>query len=334
MKKVQYLSPTSIATWEKDQEEFYLQYLSDNRPPKIPQTAPMSIGSAFDAYTKSYLHERLYGAGNNPKYAFEALFEAQVEPANRDWARDHGKYVFEEYKSSGALADLFTELRSAQGDVRMEFEIRGAVSGYREGSSRTIGSVMLLGKPDVAFVNKAGAYVVLDWKVNGYLSKNPPSPLQGYLRLRSGGRTSHGMHKKCQPMTIDGMMVNCGGTLEEYSRDWARQLAIYSWLLGQPVPSDFIVAIDQLVCDARTGDRPSIRVAEHRCRIGKEFQSRTFHQAVEIWEIIHSDHIFRDMTLEESADRCKVLDGVSDALKGESSEDKWFAEVCRIGSKW
>lgn len=335
MRDIQYLSPSSIALFDKDQDEFYLRYLSGDRPPRYPQTKAMSIGSSFDAYCKSYIHERLFGAGNDAKYGFEALFEAQVEAHNRDWALPNGKYAFDTYQSTGALADLFTELRAAQGDVRMEFEVRGAVSGYREGTTRTIGSVVLLGKPDLSFVNKAGAFVVYDWKVNGYESKNAPSPMQGYLRLRSAGKTNHGMHRKCVPMMVNGVTINIGGKLEEYSTEWARQLGIYGWLCGQPIGSDFIVGVDQLVCDKNKGDLPAIRVAEHRTTIGREFQSLVFNRAVEIWEIVHSDHIFRDLSKEDSAAKCEVMEQVAGGLIGEgTSEDKWFSDVCRTQAAW
>ena len=34
-----------MALWEKDPEEHYVKYLSDNRPPRLPQTEPMCVGS-------------------------------------------------------------------------------------------------------------------------------------------------------------------------------------------------------------------------------------------------------------------------------------------------
>jgi hypothetical protein len=110
MRKPEYLSPTALAQWEKNQEEFYLQYLAKTRPPRFPQTQPMAVGAAFDAYIKSYYHERLFGAGFDPKFKLAAIFESQVEPQNRDWALVAGKYAFEAYKFSGACADLFVEL--------------------------------------------------------------------------------------------------------------------------------------------------------------------------------------------------------------------------------
>jgi hypothetical protein len=192
MRRPEYLSPTSLALFRKDTTEFYLNYLSDNRPPRIPQNQPMSIGSAFDAYVKSYLHTALFGVGNDPRYGFESLFEAQVEPHNRDWARDHGQYVFNQYKSAGALADLMTELRGAQGEPRFEFEAKGAVNGYREPAVKRLGEVVLMGKPDCHFINNQGAHVILDWKVNGYCSPSAHSPKPGYIRMRSAGKTNHG----------------------------------------------------------------------------------------------------------------------------------------------
>jgi len=328
MRQIQYLSPTSISKWEESQEEFYLQYLADDRPPRFPQTQPMSIGSAFDAYVKSYLHEGLFGKGQDPKYGFEALFEAQVETQNRDWARQHGKYAFDCYNQAGSLIGLMTELQRADGDPRFEFEVRGAVHGYREGNTATIANVTFLGKPDVTFTNSAGAHVILDFKVNGYCSI--ASPMKGYLRLRSPGNTHHGMHKAATPMMVHGMEINVGHRLEDLNNDWARQLAIYAWLCGEPVGSEFIVAIDQLACNSKKSMLPQIRIAEHRLLISREYQQRIFDKGCEIWDIVHSDHIFRDMTLEESQDRCQYLDSYNQVLKGEgTSEDNWFASVCR-----
>ncbi|KKK99128.1 hypothetical protein LCGC14_2635890, partial [marine sediment metagenome] len=86
MRIPEYLSPTSISLWQKDEELFYQRYLSENRLPREPQTQPMSIGSAFDAFCKSYLHEALFGKGADPCYSRGYLFEEQVQEHNRDWA--------------------------------------------------------------------------------------------------------------------------------------------------------------------------------------------------------------------------------------------------------
>lgn len=338
MRKIQYLSPSSIDQFDKNETEFYLKYLADEKPPRFPQNKAMAAGSVFDAYCKNYLHERLFGKGNDPKYGLDALIETQVEKHLWDWAREQGPYLFGQYQASGALADLFTELSAAQGDIKMEIEVRGTVDGQREASTRTIGSVVLLGKPDLTFINKTGAFVVYDWKVSGYDSKNAPSPMQGYLRLRSAGKVNHGQHKKCTPMLVKGVMINIGAMLEEFNVGWARQLAIYGWLCNQPIGSDFIVGIDQIVADKSKPNAdgfPSIRVAEHRCCVGRAFQSLVFDRACEIWEIVHSNHIFRDMSFAESAATCEVLEQVAAGLIGEgTAEDKWMAEVCRTQSAW
>ena len=55
MRKPTYLSFSSMTLHEKDQDEFYLKYLCENRPGRLPQTGPMCVGSSFDAYVKSAL---------------------------------------------------------------------------------------------------------------------------------------------------------------------------------------------------------------------------------------------------------------------------------------
>lgn len=337
MRRPEYLSPSAIKTFLENEEDYYLRYLSDNKPPNPPQLQVMSIGSAFDAYAKSWLYENLFGKDHDPKYGFTALFEAQVEPHNRDWAIQHGAYVFEQYKQAGVLSDLLLELRQANGDPRFEFKIQGAVHGYREGRTQRLESVVLHGRPDVAFVNAAGHLVVYDWKVNGYLSKSAKSPEPGYIRLRSAGRTNYGKHKDCQSMVVDGLMINISNYLEDINKmteDWATQLTVYHWLLGSPICSDtLLVGIDQIACDASKGALPAIKIAEHRTRISKAWQQRVFDIAAHIWERANSDHFFRDMSAEESVARCRVLDGQLAALQGDGSrKDQWFAGMSRGNS--
>src|SRR5581483_6216669 len=145
MREIKYLSPTSISKYAEDPDEFYLNYLADNRPPRMAQTQPMSIGSAFDAYVKSFLHQSLFGVGNDPKFEFQTLFEAQVEACNRDWAMVHGKQAFDVYKKCGALYDLMLELQHSVGTPRFEIDMMGVVDAHREGVTKQLGGVTFLG---------------------------------------------------------------------------------------------------------------------------------------------------------------------------------------------
>lgn len=333
MRKPQYLSPTSLALFYKNQQEFYLSYMADRSPPRFPQTQPMSVGSAFDAYAKSFLHERIFGVGHDAKFAFDAIFESQVEEHNRDWARRAGQHVFDEYKQSGALSDLLLDLQKAIGPPKFELKIQGTINGHREGVTISMNDVPLLGKPDVAYINKFGGNVIFDWKVNGYCSRSGASPMQGYVRLREG-KVNKGQHKSAQLMSHKGIMINVGSYLEHFDEDWARQLAIYGWLCGMDVGSDFIAAVDQVVC--RPGaTQPELRFAEHRLRISPNYQWKTFAKAQYAWEVINSDHFFRDVSFEESQARCLGLDNMAQALEGEGTEnDQWFSKITRGESSW
>lgn len=331
MRQVQHLSPTSIGTWVRSPTEYYLQYLAEHRPERIPQTPQMSIGSAFDAYVKNCLHERLFGKGYDPRFDFENIFCSQVEPHNRDWARAHGKYAFDCYVTCGALLSLLQELQSAIGPPRFELEIKGVIDGYREGVTRNIGGVSFLGKPDLFYMNKFGTYVILDWKVNGWLSKYKKYPMKGYVRKR----TTDGKLSKQHPDAVignhGGELINIGHYLESLDTDWARQLSIYSWLCGSEIGNEFIAGIDQLTAEDGAMDRfPKVEVSEHRLRVSSNQQWRFFAEAELLWEIVHSDHIFRDVDLESSQEKCRILESQAKALSGAANEsDKWFAQVSR-----
>lgn len=329
MRKREYLSPSSISLFKKDPDQFYLRYLSDHRPPDDVQTQPMSVGSAFDAYVKSFLHEKLFGKGNDPKFDFEAIFEAQVQSQHRDFARIAGKDCFDQYLKCGALADLMLELNNAIGKPKFEFEIRGVVGGMREFISGIVGNedrgdinpVVLLGKPDVFFINSKGAQIILDFKVNGYCSNYNISPLKGYIKLRSvhpNSKRANSQHKDAMIIDFHGMKINCAYYLNTINEDWAAQLSIYSWLCGASIGEPKVIyAIDQLVANKNiVPGKVIIDVAEHRLRIQKEFQERLYISAQHIWNIIHSDpfHYYPELTLEESQSRCALLDEKSRTL--------------------
>lgn len=308
---MRYLSPTSIHLFYQDTEQFFLRYVSDVKIPRFPQTQPMSIGSAFDAYVKSYLHEQLFGKGHSPRFELETIFDEQVEEHNRDWAWTHGRYVFSQYKSNGCLADLMLELNQAIGTPRFEFSIQDTIE-------TEIGNIPLLGKPDVFFINSQGARVVYDWKVNGYCAQRVTSPMKGYVKLRSHGKVAIKQHPHCVAINFKGIIINAAMFLEDGNKDWADQLAIYSWLLGEPIGSEEVIfGIDQVV-----GPKDQLRFASHRLRIKPDYHYHLLDLIKVVWDSVTRGHIFRDLTIEESQQRCKLLEEMTleDNMDGNEAE--------------
>lgn len=337
----EYMSPTSLKIWETDRTAYYLQYLADNKPPRVPQTVPMSIGSSFDAYAKSWIYNALFGK-RDPRFEFQAIFEAQVEPQNRDYALEAGRYCFEMYKLSGALTDLMTELGGAVGEPRFEFAIKGVMGGQREGIGENMSGVPLLGKPDIFFINSQAAHVTYDWKVNGFMATRITSPKQGYVKCRDSWTTqdnkgwgmdgrffppskNSGPHKDAQLLTWKGITINAACYLEQTDKGWADQLATYSWLLGETIGSECLIGIDQL-CGVPQLDLkyPLIRVASHRTRISEEYQRQVLQRYMNAWAIIQSGYIFRDLSFEDSRKQQEMLD------KNEMNGDS-FDQLTRLG---
>lgn len=330
MRKPDYLSPSSVRSYFEKPEEFYIRYLAETKVPRAPQTQPMSIGSAFDAFVKSYLHEALFGKGNDLRFDRTALFEAQVEPHNRDWAVVNGQHAFEIYKELGSLADLMLELKQAVGKPRFEIEIRGHVEGNRGGKTITLKGLPLLGKPDVFYINKAGHSVILDWKVNGWCSKHPISPMKGYINLR-GDRKKSGHHKDCHLQQHQGQMINGAMYLEDGDEDWASQLATYGWLCGEEIGSQFITAIDQFAC-APDSPFPKVRVAEHRLRVSYEYQWKVFTDYMVVAKVIDTGNLYPDKSDEDNKSICLMLDEkakmLAEMMASGTPEDKAFRELC------
>jgi hypothetical protein len=290
MRIPKYLSPTSINLWSRSVEDFYTRYLADTRTPRDSQTQPMAIGASFDAYIKSHLYELLIG--KNLKYELRTLFENQVEKHNWDWAWENGKKVFDDYKEAGQIDRLLKEIDGHIGEVRFEFDLQDNIQG-----------VPLLGKPDLFFIHRSSTRVILDWKINGFCASRTTSPAKGYTLLQPGNK----IHKKCVLETVNGIEINTFFKLEDVNSQWADQLSIYAFLLGEEIGSEgFIVGLDQIV-----GPKDKLRFATHRLQISPEYQYNLMELIEQIWQTIQSEYIFQDVSEEESKLKCELLDRIA-----------------------
>lgn len=319
MRKPEYISFSAYTQWSKDLREFYLRYLSDNRPPYLPQSLPAAIGSGFDAHAKAALHAAIFGPGSDPAYTLEALYETQVEPQNRDDAREASQHCFNSYQTSEFYGELLAELEQADGEPRFETTLRQDING-----------VVILGKPDLYYRRKNGLRVVHDWKVNGYCSKSNTSPNKGYRLCRDGWRegrqsASHDKaHKSYKPLAFEGYDID-EGFMEDYNIPWAEQLSMYGWCLGEEVGSElFVIQIHQLTAKP-ADDFPLIRVAEFRSRVRKSFQDWLHSDLLLCWNAIQSGHIFPELPREENDERCQLLDAMSATLEA----DDFFSTAIR-----
>ncbi len=346
MRTPKHLSPSAFMLWEKDPTEYCLRHLVDNRPPRTPQALPASVGSAFDAVVKSKLYAAIFGAGHDPRFEFDALLEEQVEKHNRDEARKMGLHVFENYVETGSYAELLAMMQDAQEAPQFEFS-----------AGLVVDNVPLYGKPDCRFVNVNGIHVILDWKVRGYCSKYGASPMKGFQQCRDGldwternltkrqlekreaGEEVEGKHSRnhCQPhalyleMDFKGMPIN-QGFLETCDEEWATQLSIYGWLLGEKVGDEnVVVCIDEVVCKFMGEDqRPLIRIANHKARVSQKFQVDLHTRLRKLWDAIHAGWIFQEMSEKDSGQLFNMLQSRANGMASDGSdEEEWFSQLGR-----
>lgn len=293
MRELKHLSYSGFTLFESDPETFYRRYLAENRPPREPQNHYMAVGSAFDAYVKADLHHRFVN-DNDPKYKADSLFEQQVESHNRDRARADGLEVYNWYKKVGAYADLCEDMRGCV-DPRFEAELTGEVM-----VSWVDGTVMLLGKPDVMFISRSGARVIHDFKVQGFYSKAPKSPSPGFIRMFPG-RT---IHKNAVVVKHKGHDINGNAPLHLHCPDWAEQLSIYAWVLGEPVGSDYVLSIDQICCNSQ---QKTIRVAKHSALCNDPWQRELFNRIHRCWYACKNGHVFLNLPYEENLAKIETI---------------------------
>lgn len=301
-----YLSPSSLATFERDAEEYFYKYIvpKDIRPEKPPQTDPMAVGSAFDALVKADIYQDVFGRvqAEHDGYTRRNLIECQCEPHTLPDALVIASDCFEQYKDCGALHSLKNAINYSDAEPRMEFDVVRSVEG-----------VPLLGKPDLHFYTPGGCHFICDWKVSGSVSKCGVSPQQGYQIVRSinGGAGEGQPHKKYVPSYSCGVEVN-EVPMNETTDYWADQLSTYAWCLGEPVGSQrFICRIEQLACRPcpatdETG-RLRVKCVTHQANVAHDYQVNLIERYRRCWYHVSRGHYFPDRTRAESDAHCELL---------------------------
>jgi hypothetical protein len=317
------ISPSAYRVWKRNRDEFYLSYLAPHRMVRSAQMQAAAIGSAFDARVKSNLARDLFGDASKDSLAFEPLFEAQVDAPHRDWALAASEYVFHCYALSGRYDELLAMLERAAKEPSFEGKV------YRE-----IEGVPLMGMPDCTFLTYGGYMVILDWKVRGFCGKRTTSPTKHYISCRDGFfpySKKHGLaHKQVKLAVVDNVPHH-EGWMEEASKDYALQLAIYLWVKGE-VPTDehHFVMIDELACKGKSENYPTIRIAALSSRVSAAFQRSLLDDLKAMWTAIQQEHVFTDRSLEDSQVHAKELDAISLSQTGKgTSKDLEFGEFVR-----
>jgi len=323
MRTPEHLSHSGFSLWEKNAEEYYIKHLADRRAPHMPQERPASVGSCFDAFAKSALHEALFGKGADPEYSFESLFATQVEPHNRDWVLEEGRHVFQCYQDAGAYQELLDLLLQADEPPRFEFTVRAPLGG-----------VPFLGKPDCRFVWR-GVHIVHDWKVNGYCAKSAVSPAKGYMLCRDGSmngkwsKSHNTAHKDFVAIDVNGLKVDAG-YMEDFATSWADQLSLYGWGLGEKVgDQNVVLSIHQVACKPMPGGRPWLRFSEYRARVRDSYQHHLMKRLQTAWHHITSGHVLKHLSPEDNNTRCRMLEKESESLyMSDGSEREEFFNDC------
>jgi hypothetical protein len=71
-------------------------------------------------------------------------------------------------------------------------------------------------------------------------------------------------------------------------------------------------------------------VSNHRARIKADHQQKLMERVARCWQQVTSGNIFPDLTPEENASRCEVLEETAASLgKTAGPYDDWFNEVTR-----
>jgi len=207
----QYLSPSALMASENMPNSFYLNRLIHNKMVREPQSLAAAVGSAFDFLIKS---ELILTQFTNKKHLLVDIKKG-IE-TNQDEAFTAGKIALNAYTKVIDL-NIFHDV-----EIHKQVEIDG---------------IPIMGKLDASISNPSIKYSFpFDWKVMGYTSKNPISPLPFYKRIWKGIRPLP-CHKE----------YSKGIPFENINDKWALQLCTYGWMLGIPFSIEFPVYIDVIL---------------------------------------------------------------------------------------
>lgn len=194
IRKPDYLSPSSLKTWEEDRREYYIRYLSV-RVPRPLQTVQMALGSAFDGLVKNEI-ERRYGLTLRD-------YTAQVEAHQRDAVAGPAQRIMDWYMPYvGRLLIV--------GEPHCETDL-GHVINYKRASG-VVAAVPLRGKPDLWWGD-----TMHDWKVNGFYSEASPAPGYRWDSKSLAAWKGRGAQAMLQPTAV--------------ALPWMDQLITYSWMV-------------------------------------------------------------------------------------------------------
>lgn len=271
---LKYLSPTSLNIFETDPEAFYNNYVL--KKPRPPQTEPMAVGGAFDAFVKNYVNNHF-----NPNDSiFEELFNAQVSEHNRDIAYKAGEECFNFYKYSGSLDKIVSIMDEPP---------------IMDGRFNLINNqTPIYGIPDFLFTHTSSLKkkkIVFDLKVSGYYSQASPS--RGHLE-----------HKDAVLGIFGDIYYDMSHSFEQNKRQWATQLHTYGLLFDSP---DSLVMIDQIY-RSRSGE---LKLAKYRSYLSDPFKQEVEERYHNAWNMIKKGHYFPNLSFEDSQGKCRILEMLS-----------------------
>ncbi len=210
--------------WDQDPQKWVMRYMGGL---KEPQTAPMAVGTVFDAMVKNKLDDRV---------SVDDLLAGSltiVDPVERQKALDGGQLTFAAYMESRNWAELRRFL-----DDGWELDLEGDkvlslpwLPPKVEGGEPGIIRVRV--KPDLVAIQPTKRWgLQLDFKLNGFFSKAGASVPNGYcLKSRKVGMFWEFESKgQASPMTpYLGTMINPGPMSDDA---WTCQLGLYGWGYG------------------------------------------------------------------------------------------------------
>jgi len=256
VRPLEYFSSSSYGQFHENPVEFYINRLGPEefKSKREPQGLAQAMGIGFDEAVKAIIENR-------------PLNWEGIEVENKDEVIKQCLALSMVYTSCGALNKVIADSGQILG---CEVEVTGLAPGT---------DVPLRGFVDLVMHPTWLTRSALDWKVyGGGAPQTQRSPNKGYLRRYTEGQLLEG--KKA-------VHDLCDEPMETLNEKWARQLAMYHWMLNPGRPIDRCPgAIDQI-----TFSRGVVTITQYRTWISKEYQEKLRDGLVESWDIVQQERV-------------------------------------------
>jgi hypothetical protein len=273
-----YVSHSSLTLWEEDPEKWVRRYMGGV---KDAQTAPMAVGTVFDALVKNKII---------PEFDVESAYAGSltiVDGDEKQKALDGGELTAKAYFGSRNWIELqkyIDKWLDGGGNLDLVADTVNMRPWLPNGEC-----VYFRTKPDLLLSHPDSRGVELDFKLNGFFSKQGVSIANGHVLKSKQNGMFWEFESKGQAATTKSYLGTTISTEAMKDDKWASQLGLYGWgdnLVNDEGEGEWIAWIEQAAWRTDSKGRRCPSFGTFRHKLSPEWMLNVKQRVVDMWTAI------------------------------------------------